>query len=142
MTQTTQTFASLATVTAADLMGSVHGTIRTGAALSEAVDRFLTGPTRHLVVLDDDGRCVGLIGPRHLAQAHRAYRHPDPNASIEVVGYAPWVFVSPGDSLGQCARMLVENDLDAVPVLDEELRVLGLVTAHDIARAAAEVAAA
>jgi CBS domain-containing protein len=35
-----------------------------------------------------------------------------------------------------CAWMLVEYDLDAIPVVDEDRRVLGLVTVHDVARAA------
>jgi predicted transcriptional regulator len=34
--------------------------------------------------------------------------------------------------------MLVEHDLDAVPVLDADCRVLGLVTTHDIARVVAD----
>ena len=138
MSQSTPPYSSLSDLTARDLMGTVHGTIHTGASLSEVVERFLTGPTRHLVVLDDENRCVGVIGPRHLAEAHRVYPHPDPDAPIGALGYAPWICLNPDDDLQQCARMLVEHDLDAIPVVDDQRRVLGMVSAHDIARAAAD----
>jgi Mg/Co/Ni transporter MgtE len=42
--------------------------------------------------------------------------------------------------LRTCAQALVEHDLDAVPVLDDDQRVLGLVTTLDIARVVADEA--
>ena len=141
MTTTLTSFAELKSLTARDLMGDAGQMIRTGACVAEVMDRFLTGPSRHLVVIGDDGRCVGVIGPRHLAQARRYDPKLDASRTpIEVLDYAPWISLSPDDDLRTCARMLVEHSLDAVPVLDEDHRVLGVVTAHAIARAAADIA--
>jgi predicted transcriptional regulator len=134
----TQTIETLSTLTARDLMSGVCGTVRKGATLRDVVERFLTGPSRHLIVVDDDGHCLGVLGPRHIAQAHRFEARKDAQIPVEDLGYAPWIALRPQDDLRTCARMLVEHDLDAIPVLGPDRTVVGLVTAHDIARAAAD----
>ena len=139
MTQTAGTFATLDTLTARDLMGHGAETIRADASLREVIDRFLTGPSRHLIVVDEDGCCAGALGPRHIAQAHRFDPRSDAEIPVRDLGTASWIALRPDDDLRTCARMLVEHDLDAIPVLDAERRVLGLVTAHDIAGAVADV---
>jgi len=139
MTRTVDALAGLDILTARDLMSPVCGTLGAGASLREVVERFLTGPSRHLIVVDDDGRCLGVLGPRHVAQAHRFDIRGDGEIPVEDLGYAPWIALDPDDDVRTCAQALVEYDLDAIPVLDPERRVLGLVTAHDIARATANL---
>lgn len=136
----TQTIETLGALTARELMGDACGTIRRGASLREVVERFLTGPSRHLIVVDEDGRCLGILGPRHIAQAHRLDSRGEREIPVEELGYAPWIALRPGDDLRTCAQMLVEHDLDAIPVLDAEHRILGVVTIRDIARTAADTA--
>jgi magnesium transporter len=126
--------------TARDLMSPVDSVIGEDATLREVVQRFLDGPGRHLIVLDRDGRCTGVIGPRHVAQAHHLDLRRDEEIPVSELGCAPWIALSPLDSLQTCAQMLVEYDLDAIPVLDGDQRVLGLITAHDIVRATADAA--
>jgi CBS domain-containing protein len=128
-----------AALTACDLMSPVDNVIGQDATLREVVRRLLDGPGRHLIVLDRDGRCTGVIGPRHVAQAHRFDLRRDEEIRVSELGCAPWIALSPLDSMQTCAQMLVEYDVDAIPVLDGDQRVLGLVTSHGIARAAAEV---
>jgi CBS domain-containing protein len=129
-------------LTAGDLMSGVCGTVHRGASLGEVVDRFLTGPGRHLVVVDEEGRCLGILGPRHIAQARRFDVRGDTEIPVGDLGYAPWIALDAYDDLRTCARMLIEHNLDAIPVLDTERRVLGVVTVHDIVRAAADEPAA
>jgi CBS-domain-containing membrane protein len=124
--------------TARDLMSPVDNVIGEDGTLRDVVRRFLDGTAAHLIVLDRDGRCAGVIGPRHIAQAHRLDPRRDEEIPIPELGCAPWIALSPLDSARTCAQMLVEYDLDAIPVLDGDQRVLGLVTAHDIVRAAAD----
>ena len=137
MRQTTDTATALEDLTAQDLMGEPGPAINLEASLSEVVDRFLAGPSRHLIVVDDDGRAVGVLDPRHLAKAHRVGPDHEPKIRVKDLGFGHWVAAHPDDDLRTCARMLIEHDLDAVPVIGPDFRVLGLVTAHDIARAVA-----
>ena len=59
---------------------------------------------------------------------------------VRDLGCAPWIMLSPDDDLRTCAQMLVEHDLDAIPVLDADRRILGLVTVRAATRAAADAA--
>jgi CBS domain-containing protein len=133
--------APLGTLTARDLMSPVDNVIGEDASLRDVVRRFFDGPGRHLIVLTRDGRCAGVIGPRHVAQAHRFDPRSDDEIPVSELNCAPWIAVSPLDDLPACARSLVEYDLDAIPVLDSDQCVLGLVTAHDIVRALSEAPA-
>ena len=119
-------------------MSPVDETIDDDETLQDVVGRFVAGAGRHLIVLDRDGRCLGVLGPRHVAQAHHFDLRRDAEIPVRELGYAPWIMVGPDDDLRTCAQMLVEHDLDAVPVLDADRRILGLVTARDITRAAAD----
>jgi CBS-domain-containing membrane protein len=58
---------------------------------------------------------------------------------VRELGGSARVALSPRDDLPTCAQALVDHDLDAIPVIDEDKRVLGLVTAHSLVRAAADV---
>lgn len=128
-------------LTARDLMRPVDSVIGEDATLRDVVQRFLDGPGRHLIVLDRDGRCAGVIGPRHIAQAHHFDARRDEEIRVFELGCAPWIALTPLDPLRTCAQLLVEHDLDAVPVLDGDQRILGIVTAQDIVRATADIPA-
>jgi predicted transcriptional regulator len=140
MTNTGVTFAALDKLTARDLMGSAGPGVHLGASLQDVVDRFLTGPSRHLIVVDDDGRCLGILGPRHIARAHSADLRPDNQIPVQDLGYAAWISVRPTDDLRTCAQALTERRLDAIPVVDDTSRAIGVVTAVDITRAVADAA--
>ncbi|GHJ96864.1 hypothetical protein SNE510_63830 [Streptomyces sp. NE5-10] len=49
------------------------------------------------------------------------------------------VTVSPGTRFKEIARLLVENDVSAVPVVDEDRRLLGVVSEADLLRDSAEL---
>jgi len=138
-TATTEASAS-ATLTAADLMSPVDAVITDDAPLSEVVRRFQEGRGRHLIVLDREGNYAGVIGPRHVAQAHRLDPRRDDEIPASELGGAPWIAFSASDTLQTCARMLVEYDLDAIPVLDAQHRPVGIVSVHDLVRAIADAA--
>ncbi|HEV2637079.1 MAG TPA: CBS domain-containing protein [Actinocrinis sp.] len=138
MANTDTTMTALYQLTARDLMGQTGPAVYEGATLRDVVDRFLTGPSRHLVVVDDDGRCLGILGPRHVAQAHSGDPRADADIPVKDLGYAAWISVRPTDDLRTCAQTLTEQHLDAIPVVDEANRAVGVVTAVDITRAVAD----
>jgi CBS domain-containing protein len=139
--QNTQNIGSATTVpTAVDLMTGADGVVPAGAPLREVVDDFTARRARHLVVLDAGGRCVAVLGPRQIAQAHRVDPRANPDAPIETLELGIQPCLRPQDGLDRCAEVLVGHDLDAVPVLDEDRRLLGLVTVHAVVRAIAAAA--
>lgn len=132
--------ANLESKTAATVMSPPCALVHAESSVWEAIERFLTGPARHVVVVDAAGRYAGIIGTRHLAGLWPLDPKQLKATTVESLGCAAWVALSPGDDLRTCAQTLTEHHLDAVPVLDDAGRVLGVVTARDITRAVADTA--
>jgi IMP dehydrogenase len=84
-----------------------------------------------LVVTDGDGRLVGLITHRDLLLAP-----PDRTQVHEVMTPVEKVIrVGPGVSHEEAKSVLYQHRLEKLPVLDENGRVAGLITAADVAKA-------
>lgn len=131
--------AVLESQTAEAVMSPPCAIVRRDTTAWEVVERFLTGPARHVVVVDAQGRSLGVIGTRHLTGLWPLDPKVLAITPVERLGGAAWIALHPDDDLRTCARTLTEHQLDAVPVLDEHGQVLGVVTARDITRAVADV---
>lgn len=121
---------------ARDVMSAPALTVRPSATLWEAWRLMMSSGLRHLVICEE-GSVVGVIDDRavfaqwpmgplalrrnHVGEVMRPRtRCVDPNVDLRYV-----------------AVVMVEDDVDAVPVIDDFGAVLGIVTASDITRAAA-----
>jgi hypothetical protein len=134
-------FEALADKTAADLMSPPRGIVRGGTSAWEVVERFLTGPARQLVLLDASGRYAGMIGTDRLAGLWPLDAKQLKSTPVESLGCASRAALAPEDGLAACVHALAEQHLDAVPVVGEDGRVLGVVTARGVTRAVADCAA-
>jgi CBS domain-containing protein len=116
------------------------------ARLSSALSALTRTGLRHLAVVDDQNRCIGVVADRAVAAAWAA----DPTA-LECVTVAAVLEPRPAvvgmdATVGEVARVMHTDGVDAVAVIDRTGRPIGLVTggdlialmAHDI-RAAEEV---
>jgi CBS domain-containing protein len=130
--------AILESETAASVMSAPGGIVRSDSSAWEVVERFLTGPARHVVVVDGGGHYVGIVGARHLAGLWPLDFEQLKATPVDRLGCAAWIALRPHDDLRTCAQTLTEYQLDAVPVLDEDGRVVGVVTARDVTRALAD----
>src|SRR5512138_59959 len=127
------------------LMTSPPATIRWSAPAAEAAREMDRLGLRHLPVVDDAGRLVGILSDRDLR---------GPMVGIErigdaVVGTTPIerlmtrdvVTAAMGDSLGDVARKIVEHRIGAVPIVDPTGIPLGILSYVDVLRRLAEDAA-
>src|SRR5207244_5313601 len=97
---------------------------------TEALDRLrLQAPERetiyYLFVLDDEHRLMGVLSLRDLILAPR-------HAQIRDIMEKQIVSVRPGDDREQVAKELARYDLLAIPVVDEQNRMVGIVTHDDV----------
>lgn len=91
---------------------------------ADTFDPFEPRPVSEPVPLNAEGRLVGVVALRDLLLAYPEAR------LIEIMRAEPHV-ASPRDSARDAARVIAEDDLVALPVVDEAGRMLGIVTVDD-----------
>ena len=120
-------------------------TVTVGEKLDLTQDIMNLGRVRHLPVLDDEQRVIGIVSHRDLlasamtqvldfdAKSRRTFLR-----SIEVgeVMAKDVVTVGPDARLAEVARLFVEHKIGCVPVVDSNGELLGLVTESDLLAAA------
>jgi CBS domain-containing protein len=115
--------------------------------LAQLVSRARTGA---VPVLDDQSRLAGVVTEtdllrkeeyQHDPSAHRAprWRHRDARKRaagliVQDVMSAPALTFTPGTTVVEAARLLDRNRIHHLVVLDDQGRLVGLVTAHDLLR--------
>jgi CBS-domain-containing membrane protein len=107
-----------------------------------------------LPVIDDDGKVIGVISetdlmthqaempdpyepkkPFHVADLFPAARKQAAKARARTAGQLmsePPVTVHAGNTIVEAARTMAQNGVERLPVLDEEGRLVGIVTRHDL----------
>jgi CBS domain-containing membrane protein len=120
-------------------------TLTAGEKLDLTQDIMSVGRVRHLPVVDDSKRVIGIVSDRDLlAAAMTDVLDFDPVSrrtflrSIEVaeVMVKDVVTVTPDTELGEVARILVERKIGCVPVVGARGELVGLVTETDLIAAA------
>lgn len=106
--------------------------VRLDTSLGDALQTMVRAGRRHLVVVDEAGRCVGILADRALAAAWA--RDPAAFASHAVAATldARPATVELGARIVDVARIMQSAGDDAVAVLDPEGRPAGIVTGSDL----------
>ncbi|MEY2920679.1 MAG: hypothetical protein RL261_1984 [Pseudomonadota bacterium] len=116
--------------------------IEVNRPVSEALDCFLQYPIHHLPVVRDS-HLVGMLSSADLIKVeffaprgtgNRA-AFLDARFSIEQIMRAPVTSRRPFTSLDEVANLIIESGVHAMPIVDDEERVIGIVTTTDIIRA-------
>lgn len=119
----------LRTTAVADVMNRMVDTVDPGQALDDVADRITRGERGAFPLVDEDGRCVGIVSRKDLLAAN----HP-PDATVGEVASADVVTVSPDDSLVEALQIMAEEDIHHLPVVENDYLV-GICTQADIVRA-------
>jgi CBS domain-containing protein len=115
----------------ADVMTSPATTIEAGASLWDAVERFFLTGLHHLVVVDDD-RCVGLLDDRQVAAQWPARATGLRSRRVDEAIDARQPRASADARVLDAAQTMLSHRAYALPVVDDERRVVGVLTASDL----------
>jgi CBS domain-containing protein len=119
----------------ADLMSRPVLTVEVGESLWDAWQLLFVSGLRHLVVLDANGSSLGVLSDRSiLAEVPATADHLSRRRVGDVLAMVPLVSVLPDDDPLTAARVMANNAVEALPVLDHAGRLLGIVTESDIVR--------
>lgn len=121
--------------TVSDLMSSPVLTVEVDESLWDAWQLLFVSGLRHLVVLERNGSCLGVLSDRNiLAEVPATSEHLGGRRVRDVLAMVPLVSAHPHDTPLEVARLMADHTVEAVPVLDEVGRLVGVITESDIVR--------
>ena len=123
-------------VVAADVMSAPTVSISPSASAAAAWSLMMQTGLRHLVVATDDG-CVGVVDDRTVFAEWPMGPLALRRHTVRDLVRPRTVCVRPDTDLRIVARAMVDDSVDAVPVVTDSGRLVGIVTGSDIARAVA-----
>jgi CBS domain-containing protein len=115
------------TLTVSDLMTTAIITVRPDEAVREAHADMRMGAFRHLPVVDERGRLVGIVSDRDIL---RTLARPRDTTIAEIMTRDPVTVVADRPA-HIAAQIMLDRTIGAVPVVNEEGRLIGLVTQTD-----------
>ena len=122
-------------VTVADIMSRPVLTVEVDETLWDAWQLLFVSGLRHLVVLDRDGSSMGVLSDRNvLAEVPATAEYLGRRRVSEVLAQVPSAFTLPTASPLDVAEVMAANAVEAVPVVDDAGRLVGIVTEFDIVR--------
>ena len=109
-----------------DVMSTTVETLPSTASVGDARRRFEVGRHSAYPLVDAAGRCVGIVSRGDLLRADGSAAGPLRDVSSnDVVG------VSPGESVQHALHLMLEEQLEHIPVIDVDGRLLGICTRTD-----------
>ena len=119
----------LRTTAVADVMNRLVDTVDPTTPAGEVADRIYRGERGAFPLVDDDGRCVGIVTRRDLlAEKIR------PDVPVGELASTDVVSVSPGASLLDAMRTMADENISHLLVLEGD-QLVGICTRADIVRA-------
>lgn len=124
---------------AIDIMTNDPRTIREDESVTDALELLEQLDVRHLPVVDDEGNLVGMLSDRDLRplrserddeDAIRRARTPVADVMTSAV-----VSVTSDAELEEVVELMLEHRIGAIPVVDGEGQVVGIVSYVDVLRA-------
>jgi CBS domain-containing protein len=119
----------LAGATVVEVMTRDVETLTEHSTMDEARARLERGPHGSYPIVDDTGRCVGIVAREDLLT-----RDHGPTTTLADVTSTDVVTVSPDDTLLDALTLILDEEVGHLPVVDDG-RLVGLVTRTDILHA-------
>ncbi len=87
----------------------------------------------HIPVINQAETVVGILTLRDLKMA--AMHFGEARVEVSEVMHSPVVTVAPGDALADATRIMIDNRIGGLPVLDDDGQIVGILTETDLLRA-------
>jgi CBS domain-containing protein len=104
-------------------------TCKEDEAIRDVAQRIVSQSVNHIVVVDDAGRLGGIVTSWDITRAMAE----DGKALADVVTRRV-VTAKPDEPLEIASRRMAQHNISALPVIDAERKVLGIVTSEDVSK--------
>jgi CBS domain-containing protein len=98
-------------------------------AIKDIASRIVTRSVNHIVVVDGAGKIVGIVTSWDITRAMAEGR----KALADVVSRRV-VTAKPDEPLDIASKRMAKHNISALPVIDNDSRVLGIVTSEDVSK--------
>jgi CBS domain-containing protein len=116
-----------------DLMSVPVLTAALTDSLWDAWQLLVISGLRHLAVVDSSGTCLGVLSDRTaLAHEPRTFEHLGTTTVGSAMEGVPRLAITPDQTAHEAAALMSLHMVDAVPVINGEDRLVGIVTSTDI----------
>ncbi|HMK47193.1 MAG TPA: CBS domain-containing protein, partial [Methanocella sp.] len=115
---------------AKDVMVRNVATIKAGFSVDEAAKKIIQDRFNHLPVVDDNNHLVGIITAWDVSKAVALSQRD----RLDMVMTKNVITVAPDDPVDLAARLLEKHNISALPVIDQQRNVLGIVTAEGMSK--------
>lgn len=110
-----------------DVMKEVIVTIKANADVRDAANMMLDKQVTHIPVVTDDYKLIGIVTSWDLSKSIALNTNLLKDIMTTTVKYC-----YADDSVEDVARMMSEYDISSLPVVDEDMKVLGIITTDQI----------
>lgn len=118
-----------------DIMSNPVLTVEIDETLWDAWQLLFVSGLRHLVVIDKSGTCVGVLSDRNiLAEVPATADHLSGRRVVDVLARVPVVSIAPDANPREAAHVMSHAMTEAVPVVEDDGRLVGVVTESDLVR--------
>ncbi len=123
-------------IIASDVMTSPVVSLRTPQKLSDAITFFVKHRFRHLPVVNDDGKLVGILSDRNLYKFYYEYTQTSNRGepTVSEIARSPVLTADLNTPIRDIVRILFDQRIGAMPILDEDNSLTGIITRSDILR--------
>ena len=122
-----------------ELMSAPVLTAAVTDSLWDAWQMLVISGLRHLVVVDSSGGCLGVLSDRTvLSDIPTTIEHLGTMTIGSALERVPQLSISPERSVHEAAAIMSAHMVDAVPVITDEERLVGIITSADIVNWAAK----
>ncbi len=104
-------------------------TCKENEGIRDIAERIVTRSVNHIVVVDDNSRLRGIVTSWDITRAMAEGR----KALADIVTRRV-VTAKPDEPLETASRKMAQHNISALPVIDGEQKVLGIVTAEDVSK--------
>jgi CBS domain-containing protein len=116
----------------ADVMSRDLTTVTPALSLSDIKAKFQSVPVSGFPVVDGQQRLIGVLSKRDLNKG---------GERVEDVMTSPPIAANPDTRVADAAALMLKYDVHRIPVVDEQAKVVGMITRSDILKAVTQEAA-